>query len=258
VNFYPFHIGDYASATAHLSELEDLYYRRLLDCYYTREQAIPLEPRAAWRLVRAQTEEARAAVSDVLGEFFRREEDGWHHGRCDAEIVKANEKKSKAAQSAAKRWSSANAQRPSNASAMPTQSERSANASTKPCERIETPCEGNAPNPNPNPNPNPKEKKKRADAPVLEVSDLQAEGVPPDVAAAWFVVRKSKHAGPLTSVAWDGFKREAAKAGWPLDAAVRESAERGWQGFRADWVTARKAVPRSSAPAAARPSANSV
>ena len=31
MNFFPFHIGDYAAHTKHLSLLEDLTYRRLLD-----------------------------------------------------------------------------------------------------------------------------------------------------------------------------------------------------------------------------------
>lgn len=31
MNYYPFHIGDYLTETAHLSWLEDCAYRRLLD-----------------------------------------------------------------------------------------------------------------------------------------------------------------------------------------------------------------------------------
>ena len=37
MNYYNFHIGDYARRTRHLSVIEDLFYRRLLDLYYTTE-----------------------------------------------------------------------------------------------------------------------------------------------------------------------------------------------------------------------------
>ena len=43
MNYYSFHIGDYRGATAHLSNEEDLAYRRLLDMCYDTESAIPLE-----------------------------------------------------------------------------------------------------------------------------------------------------------------------------------------------------------------------
>ena len=92
MNFYPFHIGDYASATAHLSVLEDGIYRRLLDCYYTREAPIPAPLRQASRLVRAQSKDERQAVEDVLREFFIETPEGWRHSRCDEEIAAAREK----------------------------------------------------------------------------------------------------------------------------------------------------------------------
>jgi hypothetical protein len=40
MRFYPFHVGDYLSHTRHLSLLEDLAYRRMLDAYYLHEQAL--------------------------------------------------------------------------------------------------------------------------------------------------------------------------------------------------------------------------
>lgn len=88
MNFYPFHIGDYASATRHLSWIEDAAYRRLLDVYYVKEEPLPLDVRQVYRLVVASTDEQREAVDVVLGEFFICMEDGYHHTRCDAEIFK--------------------------------------------------------------------------------------------------------------------------------------------------------------------------
>ena len=152
MNFYAFHIGDYASDTRHLTWLEDIAYRRLIDLYYIREEALPLDMRQIYRLIVASTEEQREAVDTVVFEFFEKTERGFVHSRCEAEISAANDKKNKASQSAQKRWSNAkseNAALPneseSNANAMRTHEEDNANASKQQ-------CEGNAPNPNPNPN----------------------------------------------------------------------------------------------------------
>jgi uncharacterized protein YdaU (DUF1376 family) len=154
MNFYAFHIGDYSAATRHLSWAEDLAYRRLLDVYYVREGALPSDLRQVFRLVVATTDEQREAVEVVLGEFFELTDSGYIHSRCEEEISKAQHKRDKASQSALTRWSNAK----NEVSALPTKSERNANASKEICERIaeasKQPYEGNAPNPNPNPNKN--------------------------------------------------------------------------------------------------------
>lgn len=89
MNFYPHHIGDYLTATAHLTWVEDCAYRRLLDLYYSREQAIPADLVQASRLCRAATKEERKAVETVLAEFFTLTAAGWTHSRCEQELVKA-------------------------------------------------------------------------------------------------------------------------------------------------------------------------
>lgn len=89
MNYYPHHIGDYLTATAHLTWLEDCAYRRLLDVYYSREQPIPGENGQAARLVRAASKDERKAVETVLNEFFELTDAGWVHGRCEEEIEKA-------------------------------------------------------------------------------------------------------------------------------------------------------------------------
>ena len=82
--WFPFNIADYRSSTAHLSNDEDLAFRRLLDMYYDTELPIPLD--SAWlaRRIRVSIQ----AVESVLSDMFERREDGYHHKRCDAEIVK--------------------------------------------------------------------------------------------------------------------------------------------------------------------------
>ena len=86
MNFYAFHIGDYASATRHLTWEEDCAYRRLLDVYYTREEPLPDDLRAICRLVVASAPEQRQAVEVVLHEFFHQTEAGWISTRADREI----------------------------------------------------------------------------------------------------------------------------------------------------------------------------
>lgn len=139
MNFYPFHIGDYASATRHLTWDEDMAYRRLIDAYYTREAPIPLDLRQAYRLVMATTPEQREAVDVVLFEFFIETPEGWSHGRCDSEIAIYRDKSEKASKSAQARW---NARR--GAGALPTESDGNANASKGDANAHETACEGNA------------------------------------------------------------------------------------------------------------------
>jgi uncharacterized protein YdaU (DUF1376 family) len=86
LNYFELHIGDYDSATAHLSILEDGIYGRLLRLYYRTEIPIPADLPKTCRLVRAATKSERDAVQTVLGEFFTLDADGWHNARCDAEI----------------------------------------------------------------------------------------------------------------------------------------------------------------------------
>jgi uncharacterized protein YdaU (DUF1376 family) len=91
LNYWQRHIGDYARDTAHLSMHEDGAYGRMLDLYYATERALPLERVKLYRLLRAVTKQDKIVADSVLLEFFVEEFDGWHHKRCDAELVKAIE-----------------------------------------------------------------------------------------------------------------------------------------------------------------------
>jgi len=128
VNYYPFHIGDYLSATRHLSWEEDAAYRRLLDTYYTTEKALPADLRAVCRLVLATTESQREAVRVVLDEFFELTSAGWVNTRADAEIEAMREKQQKQRDKANKRWHKPETEH-GNASAMPQQAKQDAAAS---------------------------------------------------------------------------------------------------------------------------------
>jgi uncharacterized protein YdaU (DUF1376 family) len=82
--YYSFNVGDYVGATAHLSNQEDLAYRRLLDLYYTDEDYIPLDTAKVARKVRCDLE----TVQSVLAEFFQETPDGWRHQRCEEELAR--------------------------------------------------------------------------------------------------------------------------------------------------------------------------
>jgi len=137
MNFYGFHIGDYASKTRHLSWDEDLAYRRLLDAYYTLEGPLPLDRRKIYRLVIASSAGQRRAVDDILAEFFTETADGFSNNRCEEVLQSYRAKAEKARASAEKRWGNAKQEN----SALPSHEDRNANASAN---AMRTHSEGNA------------------------------------------------------------------------------------------------------------------
>jgi hypothetical protein len=54
--------------------------------------------------------------------------------------------------------------------------------------------------------------------------------------SAWMEVRKAKRAGKVTELVWKGIEREAGLARITPDQAVQICIERGWQGFKAEWL----------------------
>jgi uncharacterized protein YdaU (DUF1376 family) len=225
VNYYPFHIGDYLSATRHLSWEEDAAYRRLLDVYYTSERALPLEARAVCRLVLATTDAQREAVQVVLEEFFELTADGWVNRRADAEIAAMQEKQQIQRDKANKRWQKQRAEL-GTASAMPQHDSGDATAS-----------KGNAdampPTPTPTPTPTPvveeKTARKRAGPPS------KPDDVTDRTWADWQQLRRAKRA-PVTETVVDGAREECAKAGMTLEGFLRVWCRRGSQGLEASWL----------------------
>ena len=67
-------------------------------------------------------------------------------------------------------------------------------------------------------------------------ADLIASGVTEQTAADWLALRKVKKA-PVSKTALDAIKREAEKADMELDSTLALCCTRGWQGFKAEWVT---------------------
>jgi uncharacterized protein YdaU (DUF1376 family) len=83
MHYYQFNIGDYIKNTLHLSVMEDIAYRRLLDLYYDSEQPIPIDIPKVSRRLRMDCD----VVQSVLDEFFELTEDGYRNHRADLEIL---------------------------------------------------------------------------------------------------------------------------------------------------------------------------
>ena len=90
MNYYKRHIGDYMKDASHLSLLEHGVYMRLLDVYYTREAAIPVEQAA--RLIGARSKDEKEALTMVTAEFFHAVDGFYTQSRCDFEISAQQQK----------------------------------------------------------------------------------------------------------------------------------------------------------------------
>jgi uncharacterized protein YdaU (DUF1376 family) len=100
MHFFNFHIGDYKSHTSHLTLIEDLAYRRLLDFYYLHEN--PIKQRDIARQIGMREHEQD--VLTVLNEFFLSTDEGFVSPRADKEIAKFKEFSEAGKRGAAKRW----------------------------------------------------------------------------------------------------------------------------------------------------------
>jgi len=231
MNYFPFHLGDYAAHTAHLEPMEDLAYRRLLDQYYLKEGPLPTDIQATAKLVRM-----RSMISDVesvLNEFFVLTDAGWTHARCDVEIARMQDKQAKARASAAASVKSRQAFAAKKSQSISTSVEETANVCSTDVENISTNAE--LPTPTPTPTPTPIKNTKNT-APLCVAPP---DGVSISVWRDFEKLRKTKKA-PLTETCMAGIRQEAEKAGWPLETVLQECCTRGWQSFKAVWVIERR------------------
>ena len=198
MNFYPFHIGDYLSHTSHLTDEEDLAYRRMIDLYYQTEEPFNDTAKLA-RKVRSSFE----IVGSLLHEFFVLEDDGtWHNKRADAEIAKYQAMKDGGRKGAALRWHKG--------------------GDSPPIAPLKHP-----PMPTKNHEPRTKNHNKNTIAKPEGLADLLWND--------FLILRKSKKL-PLTQTAFDGIAREAKKANKSLPEAIQLCCERGWGGFKSEWL----------------------
>jgi uncharacterized protein YdaU (DUF1376 family) len=201
MHYYQFHIGDYKSHTHHLTVLEDIAYRRLLDHYYLHEA--PIKQRDIARQIGMRDHEQE--VLSVLNEFFVSTDKGFVSARADEEIGKYREMVDAGKRGAAKRWLSppdAPPIAPPNATPIATINHKPITINHKP-------------------------KNTNTVAPP--------DGVTVMVWQDWLKLRKAKKAA-VTQTALDGIQREADKARVSLQTALETCCERGWTGFKAEWM----------------------
>jgi len=96
MNYYPFHLGDYAIDTTHLSNEEDLCYRRAIDLYMLQEGPLQANEANAKQTLSRRLRVDEQTLQSVLNEFFTLTESGWEHTRCNAEIARFRAKSEKA------------------------------------------------------------------------------------------------------------------------------------------------------------------
>jgi len=196
MNYYPFHIGDYISHTSHLSDEEDLAYRRMIDLYYQSEQ-----PFTDVYFVARRIKSTPQIVTDLLSDFFVKTEDGWRNKRADEEIEKYHAK--------------AESARNANKAKLAKKSQLKTVLKSEPKQDATNNQEPITNNHKPNIN--------------------TPEGVSDAVFKDYLEVRKTKKA-KWSDTALKGLIKEAEKAGISLQEAMELCCARGWVGFKAEWI----------------------
>ena len=228
MNYYPFHVGDYTAHTAHLSPLEDIAYRRLLDLYYLREGPLVGAVDQIARLIRMT--DHKSTVDKMLLEFFEvsdnSQEKRYQHKRCDLEIGRMQERQSQARTAAAR-----------SVEARQERIERALSARSTDVER--TLSGRSATNTNTNTNT----KEEIQESTPLRGVPARARAAPLDKPAEvdvqtwqdWRALRRRKRA-PVTATVVEGARHEAAKAGLDFAEFLRVWCVRGSQALQADWL----------------------
>jgi len=199
MHYYQFHIGDYKTHTHHLSLMEDLAFRRLLDHYYLHEA--PIRQRDISRQIGMRENEQE--VLSVLNEFFIDTPEGYINPRADAEIAKFKAFSESGKRGAEKRWNSP---------------------------PIGTPLAPHSP-----PNATPIATNNHKPITNNHIKIQAPEGVTPETWKSFLDQRKLSRA-TVSETVIKSIQREADKAGWPLEQALTEIVARGWRSFKAEWV----------------------
>jgi uncharacterized protein YdaU (DUF1376 family) len=199
MHYYQFNIGDYSSHTKHLTPLEDICYRRLLDWYYLHEKPIPKDINTVTRMLILNG--CSTEVEQVLNEFFVNSKNGWINPRADKEIDAYHNKilsSSRAGKISAEKRKTYNQQALNTTSTdvQPTNNHKPITNNHKTVKYIPP--------------------------------------IPKELLDNWLIARKKK---PVTKIVFDAISREAAVLGWSVEEAILYSCENSWQGFKAEWVS---------------------
>jgi uncharacterized protein YdaU (DUF1376 family) len=146
--------------------------------------------------MKANARNSESIVTGILNMFFIESNDGWHHTRCDQEIAHYHS----LLETASKAGKASAAKRASNARSTPVQPTKNQEPITK-----------------------------------NHIKTITPAGVSESIFKDYMEVRKAKKA-KWTETALKGLIRESEKAGISLQEAMQICCERGWIGFKADWI----------------------
>ena len=200
MHFYSFNIGDYISHTKHLSDMEDLAYRRLLDLYYLHERTLNEDVAIVARKINMRDNVPE--VETVLEEFFILDAGkGWTNPRADEEIQKYQSK----VQSAI---------RAGKASALARSNARSTTVQ-----------------------PNKKQETINKKQETYNNKTLKRPRTVTKKTWDDFLIHRKNLKAPLTETAFKGIKNEVNKTSISLEEALTMCQARGWRSFKSDWIS---------------------
>lgn len=229
-----------------MTRVERWIYRDMIEVYYDTEKPLPVDIDDLCHIIGARTEEDRKIVAELLRYKFEKTEDGFRKTRCDAEIAiyraKAGAAKANGRKGGRPLKPKANPEKPSGFL-----------SGSDPVFLGNPEQTGSQTNQEPiTNNQEPKTNSETIKRAMPSASlDLLCD-IPAQLAIDFKKLRSKKNA-PITPTAIEGIKREAVKAGITLEAALTMCCERGWSGFKADWVEVpgvRAAVPQADLTAA--------
>jgi len=203
----PLYIGDYLADTARLTtEQHGAYLLLLMD--YWRSGRLPDNDQVLSQITKLSPD-AWSNAKAMLVQFFSIKDGFWIHSRVEKELNLAMENKAKmhdrASKAAQARWDKQQNDATSNAQAMLMQ----------------------CPSPSPSPSPTSLTTTNK-DIPIPDGMNIV-------VWNDYLKLRKTQKK-PLTETALKGLQREADKAEMTLVKALEVCCERGWIGFKADWL----------------------
>jgi len=214
MHYYQHHIGDFIKDTSFLTNEEVGIYMKLLWLYYDTEKPLPDSLFELSMKVNGRDKEQ--VISGLLNMFFTLEEGSWHHKRCDREIGHYHQQ----LESASKAGKASAAKR----------------AMNKRLTGVQQPFNERSTTEQPTNNQQPITNNQQPNISTRSASSLRPDDVDESVWADFKALRKAKKS-PITDTAIKGIRKEASNAGISLEKALQLCCARGWQGFKAEWVT---------------------
>jgi uncharacterized protein YdaU (DUF1376 family) len=217
MHFYQFHIGDYLSHTHHLTPMEDLAYRKMLDHAYLHERGLEGDAATVARLIGLRGYEKE--VEAILSDFWRLDGGVWRNARVEKELAKMAEKREKAGiagrMSAQKRnVRSTEVQRTLDGCSTSDERTNNGRPTSQDSNSLDT--------------------KSQEPVPTKRASRSVVPECPEDVPAAlwneWVAFRKSKRA-PVTQLVIDSTRKTATEAGMTMTEAFTYWIANGQTGF---------------------------